>query len=255
MVRRPLIQSDLQKLPQTQRIRYSPCNATLALDPFEKPDQHHPEVDPWRQRRTPQRLVIELPARLRRTRQSRPDPALRSNADRKDGPELPPDPRGTKALLAADVAYAFPPFYPHSSHFGEWVKAEASTLQYDPSRRERVSTILERQNRSWDASPQTFANLDRLRRGAAAIVTGQQVGLFGGPMFAIYKALTAVKRWQRRLRRPASKQFLSLASHIGPRSCRSESRLVAGAGRRSAHPHDFEPWDRRRARKRRALGR
>src|SRR5271168_4035409 len=85
------------------------------------------------------------------------------------------------------------PFYPHSPHFSEWSKAEASALRFDPSRRERVSTILERQNRSWDASPQTFSNLDRLRRGAAAIVTGQQVGLFGGPMFSIYKALTAVK--------------------------------------------------------------
>jgi bacillithiol synthase len=85
------------------------------------------------------------------------------------------------------------PFYPHSPHFGEWLNAEASALQYDASRRERVSTILERQNKSWDASPQTFANLARLRQGAAAIVTGQQVGLFGGPMFAIYKALTAVK--------------------------------------------------------------
>ncbi len=29
------------------------------------------------------------------------------------------------------------PFYPHSPHFSEWSKAEASTLQYDPSRRER----------------------------------------------------------------------------------------------------------------------
>jgi bacillithiol biosynthesis cysteine-adding enzyme BshC len=66
-------------------------------------------------------------------------------------------------------------------------------LRHDPSRRERVSTILERQNKSWDASPQTFANLTRLRQGATAIVTGQQVGLFGGPMFAVYKALTAVK--------------------------------------------------------------
>src|SRR5208282_4784587 len=64
---------------------------------------------------------------------------------------------------------------------------------YEASCRERVSAILERQNASWDASPQTFANLERLRRGAAAIVTGQQVGLFGGPMFSIYKALTAVK--------------------------------------------------------------
>ncbi|MFZ0866106.1 MAG: bacillithiol biosynthesis cysteine-adding enzyme BshC [Candidatus Sulfotelmatobacter sp.] len=85
------------------------------------------------------------------------------------------------------------PFYPHSPHFREWSKAQASALQYDPSRRERVSAILERQNKSWDASPQTLANLGRLRAGAAAIVTGQQVGLFGGPMFAIYKALTAVK--------------------------------------------------------------
>jgi hypothetical protein len=32
-VRRPLVQCDPQKLSQTQRIHYSPCNATLALDP------------------------------------------------------------------------------------------------------------------------------------------------------------------------------------------------------------------------------
>jgi len=85
------------------------------------------------------------------------------------------------------------PFYPHSPHFREWLKAEASTLSYDQSRRERVCTILERQNKSWEASPQALSNLSRLRDGAAALVTGQQVGLFGGPMFAVYKALTAVK--------------------------------------------------------------
>jgi bacillithiol biosynthesis cysteine-adding enzyme BshC len=85
------------------------------------------------------------------------------------------------------------PFYPHSPHFNEWMKAEASGIEYDSSRREHVTAILERQNKSWNASPQTFANLARLRRGTAAIVTGQQVGLFGGPMFAIHKALTAVK--------------------------------------------------------------
>ncbi len=101
----------------------------------------------------------------------------------------------TTRLFTDFLSYApgVRPFYPHSPHFSEWLKDDASTLQYDASRRERVSTILERQNKSWDASPQTFANLTRLRRGAAAIVTGQQVGLFGGPMFAIYKALTAVK--------------------------------------------------------------
>jgi bacillithiol synthase len=101
----------------------------------------------------------------------------------------------TARLFTDFLAYApsVQPFYPHSPHFSEWLKAEASALQYDPSRRERVSAILERQNKSWNASPQTFANLTRLRQGASAIVTGQQVGLFGGPMFSIYKALTAVK--------------------------------------------------------------
>ncbi len=84
-------------------------------------------------------------------------------------------------------------FYPHSPHFHEWVKSEASVLQYDPARRERVSEILERQNKSWNASPQTLSNLSRFRRGAAVIVTGQQVGLFGGPVFSIYKALSAIK--------------------------------------------------------------
>ena len=85
------------------------------------------------------------------------------------------------------------PFYPRPPHFSEWLKEEAEKISYDTSRRERVTAILERQNQSWDASPKTLANLDRLRQGAVAVVTGQQVGLFGGPMFAIYKALTAVK--------------------------------------------------------------
>jgi bacillithiol biosynthesis cysteine-adding enzyme BshC len=85
------------------------------------------------------------------------------------------------------------PFYPRSPHVREWLQEEASTIHYDPARRERVSAILERQNKSWRASPATIANLERLRKGAAAVVTGQQVGLFGGPMFAVYKAMTAVR--------------------------------------------------------------
>jgi bacillithiol biosynthesis cysteine-adding enzyme BshC len=70
---------------------------------------------------------------------------------------------------------------------------EAGRISYAASRRERVTQILERQNRSWGASEKTLANLDRLRKGAAAVVTGQQVGLFGGPTFALYKALSTVK--------------------------------------------------------------
>jgi len=84
-------------------------------------------------------------------------------------------------------------FYPRSPHFSEWLSQEAGQISYDPARRERVTQILERQNKSWSASGKTLANLDRLRKGAAAVLTGQQVGLFGGPAFALYKALSAVK--------------------------------------------------------------
>jgi bacillithiol synthase len=101
----------------------------------------------------------------------------------------------TAPLFTDFLAYSpkVRPFYPHSPYFSEWIKEQSSAVQYDSDRRERVSTVLERQNRSWNASPQTLANIQRLRQGALAVVTGQQVGLFGGPMFSLYKALSAVK--------------------------------------------------------------
>jgi bacillithiol biosynthesis cysteine-adding enzyme BshC len=83
--------------------------------------------------------------------------------------------------------------YPRSPIFSEWVKDESQRVAYDAARRAKVSEILERQNRAWGASAKTLANIERFRRGALAAVTGQQVGLFGGPLFSIFKALTAVK--------------------------------------------------------------
>src|SRR5712664_2908241 len=84
-------------------------------------------------------------------------------------------------------------FYPRSPIFSEWVKDESESVVYDAGRRGKVSEILERQNRAWGASTKTLANIERFKRGALAAVTGQQVGLFGGPLFSIFKALTAVK--------------------------------------------------------------
>src|SRR5437868_256813 len=85
------------------------------------------------------------------------------------------------------------PFFPRGPHFSEWVKDEATKIQYDSARRQKVAGILERQNKGWGASAQTLENISRLKSGAAAVVTGQQVGLFGGPLFSLFKALTAVK--------------------------------------------------------------
>src|ERR1700674_2530472 len=84
-------------------------------------------------------------------------------------------------------------FYPRSPIFSEWVKDESQRVPYDAVRRGKVREILERQNRAWGASSKTLANIERLKQGALAAVTGQQVGLFGGPLFSIFKALTAVK--------------------------------------------------------------
>ncbi|MGH9528358.1 MAG: bacillithiol biosynthesis cysteine-adding enzyme BshC [Terriglobales bacterium] len=84
-------------------------------------------------------------------------------------------------------------FYPRSPRFSDWFEQAASDLAYDAGRRKRVCSILERQNTSWNASSKTFENIARMRSGAAAVVTGQQVGLFGGPLFSLFKALTAVK--------------------------------------------------------------
>jgi bacillithiol biosynthesis cysteine-adding enzyme BshC len=84
-------------------------------------------------------------------------------------------------------------FYPRSAYFNKWFKDEASNLSYAAERREAVSMILDRQNQSWNASAKAVENVARLRAGASAVVTGQQVGLFGGPSFTIFKALTAIK--------------------------------------------------------------
>jgi len=83
-------------------------------------------------------------------------------------------------------------FYAQPPLRGDWWTNEIKNIQYPTERRHTVAAILERQNREFGAGEKTFANIQRLREGAATVVTGQQVGLFGGPVFCILKALTAV---------------------------------------------------------------
>ena len=66
-------------------------------------------------------------------------------------------------------------------------------VQLDGSVRRAVVDVLREQNRAFGGDDSTSRNLDRLRNSAVAVVTGQQVGLFGGPAYSVYKAITAVR--------------------------------------------------------------
>ena len=58
----------------------------------------------------------------------------------------------------------------------------------------RLADALKSQAIEFGAGAAALANIERVRDGARVVVTGQQVGLFGGPLLTILKAATAVAR-------------------------------------------------------------
>jgi bacillithiol synthase len=82
--------------------------------------------------------------------------------------------------------YAHPPAMPP-------VKRVARALKFPQERRTEVVSALRVQNGAFGAGEATAENLAWLEKGAVAVVSGQQVGLFSGPAYAVYKALTAVQ--------------------------------------------------------------
>lgn len=70
---------------------------------------------------------------------------------------------------------------------------------------ESIASVLETYNRTIGATENTLENISKLKEGAYAVVTGQQAGIFTGPLYTLYKAITTIKlakQWEKDLGAP-----------------------------------------------------
>jgi bacillithiol biosynthesis cysteine-adding enzyme BshC len=105
---------------------------------------------------------------------------------------------GTTALYrdyadaaASEHAEALRRWYPTEPFSMAWASCAP---ELSAAHRERLADALLEQARGFGSGDAAIANIEKLRGGAAAVVTGQQVGLFGGPLLTLMKAATAVRK-------------------------------------------------------------
>ncbi|MFP4228156.1 MAG: bacillithiol biosynthesis cysteine-adding enzyme BshC [Salinivenus sp.] len=102
-------------------------------------------------------------------------------------------------------------FYP-----GDWRDAAARRTAADraaqrPADRDGLADVLRAQNERWNGDDPTVQNIETLRDPESiAVVTGQQVGLFTGPLYTIYKTITTLQlaeEWAAQTGRPTVPVF------------------------------------------------
>ena len=86
-------------------------------------------------------------------------------------------------------------FYPSAVRYHHELAARVpEVLAAHQSDRTALCDALENLNKNWGAGKETLANIKLLRDAdCVAVVSGQQAGLFTGPLYTIYKAISAVK--------------------------------------------------------------
>jgi bacillithiol synthase len=91
--------------------------------------------------------------------------------------------------LAMDEGATVRRWYGAEAFAGKWIGKSVPVGHADA-----LADLLERQAIEFGAGDAAKVNIAKLRAGARAVVTGQQVVLFGGPLLTILKAATAVAR-------------------------------------------------------------
>jgi len=86
-------------------------------------------------------------------------------------------------------------FYPEAVRFHHELPVRApGVLAAHQTDRNSLCNALQAMNAAWGAGEETLKNIELLRDAdCLAVVSGQQAGLFSGPLYTIYKALSAVK--------------------------------------------------------------
>jgi len=107
---------------------------------------------------------------------------------------------GTSALFRdyADAASSA-----HAAQMRRWYPTDPFVMDWairspelSEAHRAKLADVLRRQAEGFGAGEAALANIERLKNGAAAVVTGQQVALFGGPLLTLLKAATAIRKAQ-----------------------------------------------------------
>jgi bacillithiol biosynthesis cysteine-adding enzyme BshC len=85
-------------------------------------------------------------------------------------------------------------FYSTPASFANLEREARGALAAFPIPRREIAAVLKRQNDRFGGDAQTEAHIaDLERQDSVAVVTGQQVGLFTGPLYTIYKSFTTIR--------------------------------------------------------------
>ena len=84
-------------------------------------------------------------------------------------------------------------WYPVDFRDARACERAAIARDYPPARRAAVASILRRQAERWgllEASRESLARFEKPE--TIVVVSGQQPGLFGGPLYTLYKTVTGI---------------------------------------------------------------